>query len=108
MKRICLAALAVAAVCTAVPACSSPSPPPNPRDVQACQDVKKDLGAVDQDPLRYDMDEAIAVDKTLRQAIGAIGSGIALRPAVGYGQEDEAIKITAKLCSLDGVQGVSG
>lgn len=105
--RICLASVAVAAVCAAVPACSS-TPAPNPRDVQACKDIKADLAAVDQDPLHYDMDEAIAVSKPLQQAIGAIGSAIALRPLVGYGEENEAISITAKLCSQDGVSGVGG
>lgn len=101
-----LAALAAAAACTAVPACSS-SPPPNPRDVQACKDIKADLAAVDQDPLHYDMDEAIAVSKPLQQAIGAIGNAIALRSFSGYGPENEAINATAALCSQDGVQGVS-
>ena len=105
--RICLA-LAAAAMCTAVPACSASSPVPNPRDVQACQDVKKDLAATNQDPLSYDEDEAIASTKLLQKAIGSIGSAIALRPAVGYGEENEAITIMAKLCSQDGVQGVSG
>src|ERR1700722_2226665 len=96
--RTCLAALAAAAVCVTVPACSS-TPAPNPRDVQACQDVKKDLAAIDQDPLHYDMDEAIASTKLLQQAIGSIGNAIALRPMVGYGEENEAISITSKLCS---------
>jgi len=105
--RTCVAALAAIAVCVSVPACGGSSAP-NPRDVHACQDVKKDLAAIDQDPLHYDMDEAIAVSKPLQQAIGAIGNAIVLRPAVGYGEENEAISITAQLCSSDGVQGVSG
>jgi len=73
--------------------------------VQACKDVKQDLAAVDQDPLHYDMDEAIAVSKPLQQAIG---SAIALRSFSGYGPKNEAINITAHLCGGDGVQGVSG
>jgi hypothetical protein len=105
MKRICLAAVAAAAMCAALPACSS-SPAPNPRDVQACKDVKADLAAIDEDSLHYYMDSAIASTKLLQQAIEDIGNAIALRPVVGYGEENEAITITAKLCSQDGVSGV--
>lgn len=70
--------------------------------------MKNDLAAVDQDPLHYDMDEAIAVSKPLQQAIGAIGNAIALRSFSGYGPENEAINATTQLCNQDGVQGVSG
>ena len=74
----------------------------------ACKDVRHDLAAVDQDPLHYDMAEAIAVSTTLRQAIGAIGSAIALWSFSDYGPESTAINATAALCSQDGVKGVSG
>jgi hypothetical protein len=106
-SRTCLAALAALVVCVSVPACGGSSPP-NPRDVLACKDVKADLAVTDQDPLHYDMDEAIASTKLLQQAIGAIGNAIALRSFSGYGPENEAINATAALCGQDGVSGVGG
>jgi hypothetical protein len=85
--------------------------PPDPRDVGACKAVRQDVSATRLNPadyVYYQMAEAIAVSPDLRNAIKALGQAIVLRPlaAVGYGGENEAIKLAAALCAKE--YGVSG